>query len=67
MLNTPVLFYCILRGYYDMGKNCRQFSFLTWNLFIDQFVYPLGGRGWDKGGGRGKFLAHCVFHFIREH
>ena len=25
------------------GKNCRQFSLLTWNSFIGQFVHPVGG------------------------
>ena len=29
------------------GKNCRQFSSLTWKSFIDQFVYPVGGEGVD--------------------
>ena len=27
------------------GKNCRQFMLLTWNLFIGQFVHPVGGYG----------------------
>ena len=26
------------------GKNCRQFNLLTWNSFIGQFVYPVGGK-----------------------
>ena len=27
------------------GKNCCQFSLLTCNSFIGQFVHPLGGEG----------------------
>ena len=27
------------------GKNCRQFSLLTGNSFIGQFVHPVGGEG----------------------
>ena len=30
------------------GKNCRQFSLITWNSFICQFVHPLGGKGMGK-------------------
>ena len=26
-------------------KIFREFSLLIWTLFIDQFVYPLGGEG----------------------
>ena len=37
------------------GKNCRQFSFLTWNSFIGQFVRLVYRRGEDgvKGMERG--------------
>ena len=31
------------------GLNCRQFSLLTWNSFIGQFVYPVGGERMEKG------------------
>ena len=27
------------------GENCRQFSLLTWNSFIGQFVHPVRGKG----------------------
>ena len=27
------------------GKNCHQFSLLTLNSFIGQFVHPVGGEG----------------------
>ena len=35
------------------GKHCRLFSFLTWNLFIGQFVNPVGedGMGWSWNDG----------------
>ena len=26
------------------GKNCRQFSLLTWISFIGQFIHPVGGE-----------------------
>ena len=29
------------------GENCRQFRLKTWNLFIGQFVYPVGGEGME--------------------
>ena len=34
-----------VRGYYDRGKNCRQFILLFLLSFIGQFVYPLRGEG----------------------
>ncbi len=27
------------------GKICRQFNFIIWTSYIDQFVNPLGGEG----------------------
>ena len=47
------------------GKYCCQFSLLTCNWFIGQFVRPVveEGMGW-KGN---RYLARCVFNFIREH
>ena len=33
-----------IRGYIDRGKFFRQFSLLIWNLFIGQFIYPVGGE-----------------------
>ena len=33
-------------------KNCRQFSLLTWNSFIGQFVHLVVGKGMGKRGGR---------------
>ena len=51
-----------IRGYYDKGNNCRQFSLLPWNSSIGHLVHPVWG--W---GGRGELsLAHCVFHIIRR-
>ena len=44
------------------GKNCHQFSLVTWNSFIGQFVNPIEG-GWKEGI---VILARCKFHFIRE-
>ena len=35
-------------------KNCRQFSLLTWNMFIGQFVHPLGRDVVGKMGGKGE-------------
>ena len=40
-----------IRGYYDRGRNCRQFSLLTWTSYIGQFIHPelvedMGLRGW---------------------
>ena len=34
-----------VRGHID-GGICRQ-----WTSFIGQFVHPVGGKGWNKGGG----------------
>ena len=40
-------------------KNC-QFNLETWNLFIGQFVHPVGGGGI---GGRGKSLLYPAAGF----
>ena len=42
------------------GKNCRQFSMLTWNSFTGQFVHPGGG---DLGI---VILACCAFHLLEN-
>ena len=31
--------------------HCRQFKLLIWTSFIGQFIHPVGGEGWGKGGG----------------
>ena len=32
-------------------EKSHQFRLLTWTLFIGQFVCPVEGEGWGKGGG----------------
>ena len=32
-------------GQSKMNYACRQCRLLTWNWFIGQFVYPVGGEG----------------------
>ena len=52
------------------GKNYRQFSLLTWNLFIGQFVHPVGGSGGIgiKGvKGDIDILPKYKFHFFNVH
>ena len=45
-------------------EKMSQFSLLLWNLFFGQFFDPVGGDG-EEGGI--VILAHCKFHFSREH
>ena len=33
------------------GENCRQFRLLTWTSLNGQFIHPVGGKEWGKGGG----------------
>ena len=50
------------------GENYRQFSLLTRNSFIGQFVHPIwmGVNGINEVEGEIFILAHCMFH-IRVH
>ena len=49
------------------GKNCLQFRLLTWNLFIGQFIYPVGGDGVKEVDKRYRNLASYEYHLIRVH
>ena len=41
--------------------NCRQFSLLTWNLFIGQFVHLVGREGdWEKGENHYFSPLNCI-------
>ena len=53
------------RIYVDImtGENCCQFRLLTWNSFIGQFVYPVGGEGMSKYGGWGVSLFEPTARF----
>ena len=44
-------------------ENCRQFRLLTWNSFIGQFVYRVGGEGMSKYGGWGVSLFEPTARF----
>ena len=48
-LNTILLKINVRRIYIDImkGKNCCQFSLLTWNSFMGQFVHPVV---WEESG-----------------
>ena len=59
---------CMCNGcriYMDImtGEKCRQFTLLTWNSLISQFVHPVG----DEEKRKIDILARCEFHFIRQH
>ena len=34
-----------IRGYYERGKNCRQFRLITWTSLIGKFDHPVEGEG----------------------
>ena len=53
------------RIYVDIitGKNCRQFSLLTWNSFIGQFVRGKRIKWWK---GEIFILTRCFFYLIEE-
>ena len=50
-------------------RKCRQFSLLTWTLFIGQFVHSVGGKELGKldGWRESFFLASYKLNFFREH
>ena len=46
----------------------KKVSLLTCNLFIGQYIHLIGGKGMGKGDeNKNRYLARCVFQFIREY